>query len=91
MTGRIINQTLALANTEYAVTLPSNFRLLAFQCRTAVDIRFAWTPGQVVASNYFTLKSGSTYWMDQTLHPGESPILFLATGNAGAIVEVEVW
>ena len=76
MPGRIINQTLALANTEYPVALPSNFRLLAFQ---------------VVAGNYFTLKSGSTYWMDQMLHPGESPILFLATGNAGAIVEIEVW
>ncbi len=85
------NVTLTNANTEYSQTLPSNVRAVAFRCRTACDVRFAWESGRVAApiAPYQTLKANGEYWKDNIRV--SSLTLYLASDTAGVVVEVEAW
>ena len=87
----LYNVTLTVADTEYSQILPDNTRILAFQCRTAFDVRFAFVPGHTATPTapYMTLKANMTYWMDTADLP--SGTLYLASSEAGVVVEIEAW
>ena len=89
--GVTYNVTLTSSDTEYSQALPSNCRSIAFRCRTAHAVRFAWEPDKVAtpAAPYQTLKAGGEYWKDNINATGL--ILYLASSEPGVVIEVEVW
>jgi hypothetical protein len=85
------NVTLTSADTEYSQALPSGCRALAFRCRSAHVLRFAWETGKVATPTapYQTLKAGGEYWKDNINAAGLT--LYLASDTAEVSVEIEVW
>lgn len=85
------NVTLTNVNTEYSQALPSDCRAFSFRCRTSYDVRFAYVTDKVAAPTapYQTLKANGEYWKDN-VHPA-SLTLYLASSEAGVVVEIEVW
>lgn len=83
--------TLTNANTEYSQALPANCKRFAFQCRTAADVRYAFATGKVAGSTdpYGTLSAGDSYDSGSVCATGVT--LYLASGTAGVVVELEVW
>ena len=84
------NKTLAVVDTEYSQALPSSTRELRFRCRTLFDIRFAFATNKVASPTapYFTLPAGSDYYSDRKDLTGKT--LYLASSEAGVIVEISV-
>lgn len=89
-TSGICNMTLTNPNTEYEVALPPNCKV-TMQCRTAFDVRFAFATGKVATptSPYGTMKAG-TGWStpEDVLLSGETTTLYLASSQAGVVVEL---
>ena len=87
----VFNKTLTAADTEYEVALPSSTREIRFRCRTLFDVRFAWEANKVATptSPYLTLPSGSDYASDSSNITAKT--LYLASSEAGVVVEIEVW
>lgn len=90
-TPTLYNVTLTLADTEYSQALPANCKVLGFQCRTSFNVRLAFVTGKVAAPTapYLTLKADSTYFMDTC--DLASGTLYLASSEAGVVVEIEAW
>jgi len=90
-TPTIYNVTLTNANTEYSQALPANTRKVAFRCRTANAIRYAWATGKVATPTapYATLASGAEWAADGIKLTGKT--LYFASPSAGVVVELEVW
>ena len=90
-TPTVYNVTLTDVDTEYSQALPSSTREIRFRCRTLFDVRFAWITGKVATPTapYLTLPAGSDYYSDDSDITGRS--LFLASDEAGVVVELEVW
>jgi len=88
----LYNLTLTDANTEYSQALPEDTKWFEFQCRTAADVRFAFTSGLVAGSvaPYITLKSGQSY-DSGALYAASRPTLYCASGSAGVVVEIIAW
>ena len=87
----VYNKTLTVADTEYSQALPSSTREVRFRCRTLYDVRFAWVTGKVATPTapYLTLLSGMEYASDDNDITAKS--LYLASDEAGVVVEIEVW
>ena len=87
----VYNITLTAADTEYSQALPSSTRDFRFRCRTAFDVRFAWETGKVATPTapYLVLPSRTDYYSDNNDLTGET--LYLASSEAGVVVEIEVW
>lgn len=88
------NLTLTSADTEYSLALQATTRKLHFQCRTAYAVRYAFTTGKVATpiSPYQTLKSGAIREIDGiAIANGDTRTLYLASSEAGVIVEIEEW
>ncbi len=87
----VYNVTLTDADTEYSQALPSNTKEIRFRCRTLFDVRFAWLEDKVATPTtpYLTLPAGSDYFSDDSNITGKT--LFLASSEAGVILEIEVW
>lgn len=90
-TPTVYNVTLVAADTEYSQVLNDNTREFRFRCRTLFDVRFAFVAGKVATPTapYLTLPGGSDYWSDNDNL--ESITLYLATDEAGVVVEIEEW
>ena len=90
-TPGVVAKTLTIADTEYSEALPAYCRAISFQCRTAFDVRFAWVTGKVAgpAEPYQTLKSGEKYKIGNIRSPALT--LYLASSEAGVVVEIEAW
>lgn len=88
---KIVNKTLTSADTEYSIGIPSPTKQFTIQCRTAYDVRFAYETGKVATPTapYSTLKSGTSY-NEQDIE-GEDLILYLASSEAGVVVELILW
>lgn len=90
-----VNTRLVLTNldTQYSWTPPASTAYFTFQCRTAVDIRFAFTTGLVATPTepYMTLKSGQAYNSPERglLAPGT--IVYFAGDAGGEVVEITYW
>jgi hypothetical protein len=84
------NVNLVSADTEYSQALPANCRAVAFRCRTAYDVRFAWETGRVATPTppYQTLKANAEYWKENIYSSGT---LYFASSQAGVVVEMEAW
>lgn len=85
------NKTLTDANTEYSQALSLSCRHFTMQCRTAVDVRFAFETGKVATPTapYATMKSGSVYSSPEKFEvPVGGLTVYLASGSAGVIVEI---
>jgi hypothetical protein len=88
------NLTLTSADTEYSHLLQTTTRQVRFQCRTAYDVRYAYTTGKVAtpAAPYQTLKSGTVRAIDGIgVAAGATRTLYFASAQAGVIVEIEEW
>lgn len=84
--------TLTTADTEYEQTLPAGVRAISFRERTgSIAIRYAWETGKVATPTdpYYSLLAGESYWKENLV--AASVTLYLASGTAGAEVEIEVW
>ena len=90
-TAAVYNVTLPSADTEYSQALSANTREFRFRCRTLFDVRFAFVAGKVATPSapYLTLPGGSDYWSDNDNLA--STTLYLATDEAGVVVEIEEW
>jgi len=78
------------ADTEYDYVLPANCKRFEFNCRESVDIRFAYTTGQVASTGpYRTLRAGASYFQSNVDAGGIT--LYFASSAAGVTVEIEVW
>jgi len=94
-TPTVYNVTLALADTEYEQVLPNNTKEILIKSRALAgvlyDIRWAWETGRVAIPTvpYMTLEAGLNYGSDGNDLDGQS--IFLASAQAGVVVEVEVW
>ena len=87
----LYNVTCTVADTEYSQALPAGTKVLAFQCRTSFDVRFAFVTGKVAGpvAPYMTLKADYSYVMDTAdLATGT---LYVASSQAGVVVEIECW
>ena len=87
----VYNVTLTVADTEYLRALPSSTREVRFRCRTLFDVRFAWEEGKVATPTepYLTLPGGHDYDSDERDLTGKT--LYLASSEAGVVVEISVW
>jgi len=87
----VFNETLTVADKEYSVALPSSTKEIRFICRTLFDVRFAWATGKVAAPTapYLTLLAGMEYSSDDNDITAKK--LYLASAEAGVVVEIEVW
>ena len=85
------NVTLTTAASEYSQELPANTKGFEFQCRTAYDVRFAYVTGKVAGPTapYLTLKAGSEYYKENVKLA--STTLYLASAQAGVVVEITAW
>lgn len=85
------NVTLTSADTQYSQALPANTKEFRFRCRTIFDVRYSFTTGKVATPTtpYFTLPAGSDYFSDK--NDLSSKTLYLASSEAGVIVELETW
>ena len=93
--GTPVNQTCTLADTEYSITLPAGCQHFSIQCRTAFAFRIAFVAGKVAAPTapYITIKSGSSYTTPEKLSLDASitPTLFVASSEAGVVIEFLPW
>ena len=87
----VYNKTLTAADTQYSQALPSSTKEIRFRCRTLFDVRFAWATGKVATPTapYLTLPAGMEYSSDDNDITAKK--LYLATDEAGIVVEIEVW
>jgi len=89
------NVTLTLADTEYSQALPTDTKEFRFRCRALLeeyyDIRYAFVTGKVATPTapYLTLPAGSDYYSDMSNL--RSKTLYLASSQAGVIIELECW
>jgi hypothetical protein len=91
----IYNLTLTNANTEYSIALPTGTKSFEWQCRTSVDVRYAYVTGKVATPTtpYSTIKSGATYNSHPNMYLGNNAnfTIYFASGTAGAVVELTAW
>lgn len=89
----IYNLTLTNANTQYSQALPTNCHYFSLWCRTAYDIRFAFTTGIVATptGNYLTCFAGMAYNSPEKLVIAPNTTLYCASSTAGVIVEILAW
>lgn len=60
----------SVTNAESSVVIPQHARQVLMQCRTAVDVRFAFAASQVASGDYCTCKSGSGFNLVLAVNPG---------------------
>jgi len=91
ITATLYNVTLTDVDTEYSQSFPDNTMAFRFKNRASQDTRFAWETGKVAGpvAPYRTLPADETYEKDNVAMTGHT--LYLASGNAGDIIEIEVW
>ena len=91
ITATLYNVTLVANNTEYSQSFPDNTMAFKIYNRDSHATRFAWETGKVAASvpPYRTLPADVVYEKDNVRLDGQT--LYLATANAGDIIEIEVW
>lgn len=89
----IYNVTLTLADTEYSQALAADSHMFDVQCRTNVDVRFAFETGKVATPTapYATLKGGAPFTSQWIPQSAGAPTLYLASSTAGTVVEVIVY
>lgn len=89
----IYNVTLTSANTEYSQVIAPSVKKITLQCRTLYDVRLAYETGKVAAPTtpYLTIKKGNVYWEDSLNTKLESTTLYLASAQAGVVIEIVVW
>lgn len=87
-TPTIYNVTLTDADTEYSQELPSDTKKYTVQCRTAFDVKLAFTEGES-GTTYATIKANTNYYEDGIL--AESLTLYVQSAQAGVVVEVIAW
>lgn len=96
--------TLTNANTEYTYTFPNGVKGYSLQPRAAVDVRMAFVTAKVAGSTdpYATIKGslGQSFGVPANVEPrpqstqeatGAGHKIFLASGTAGAVVEIVYW
>lgn len=91
----VVNLTLTNSNGEYSYLLPAGTANLTFQCRTSVDVRFAFASGVVNGSSpagpYGTCKSGTGLTLPMNISPTVSDTasyIYFACGTGGSIMEI---
>jgi len=82
------NVTLALANTEYSVTIPSGAKRFSIYSRESSVLQAAYTAGQS-GLNYFTIGYGNSY--DEDNLAGSSLTLYIRSNKVGTVLEVLSW
>jgi hypothetical protein len=86
----IVNQALALADTEYTVTLPIGTRKFSMRLRDAAVMKVATTAGDIAGNTYFTMNLGEPYNADSVT--GSSTItLYVSVSKPSQTLEVWYW
>lgn len=91
----IINVALTDANTEYSAELPDGTLGFVVQSRNdAADVRIAFQANRVANAStgtYFTVKGDLSPYREENILSGLPRSIFLASGTAGAVVEILYW
>lgn len=84
---------LTSADTEYSQVITPSVKKFTIQCRTTFDVRLAFVTGKVAASTdpYLTIKKGNVYWEDDLDTKLTTTTLYLASSEAGVVIEIVVW
>lgn len=79
-----------VGTSESSLALPEGTKKVRMQCRTAVDVRYAFVTGKVAGPTapYATLKSGQVLEADLLWLQGKT--LYFAAGSS-VVVEVIAW
>ncbi len=86
-------QSIAVINTQYEIELPPGCKHFSLQCRTAVDVRFSWTSGNVAGPTepYGTMKAGASLSSPEKIAlKAGFDTLYVAAGSV-CVVEVLCW
>ena len=89
----IYNKTLTTANTEYSQQLPAWAKEFVIQCRTAYDVRIAFTSGKVAVPTepYWTIVAEDNASQHNMCEPKDVPTtIYIASSTAGVVVEIWV-
>lgn len=85
----VLNFTLALANTEYTITIPINAHHFSIQARGQTTLQIAETVGNSNVT-YFTLHPFNSYSVDSLT--GSSTInLYVRSSKAAQVLELIYW
>ena len=87
-TPDIQNISLALADTEYTVTLPASTKRFRLQVRGTSKLKLAYTLGQS-GSNYITVWPGAYY--TETELDINSLSIYVQASKSGEILEIVSW
>lgn len=87
-TPTIYNKTLTSANKEYEQALPSKTKKFTVQCRTAYDVKLAFTDGES-GTTYVTIKANTNYYEDNVL--ASNVTLYMQSTQAGVVMEIIPW
>lgn len=89
----IYNLILEEVDTEYTIQLYPGCQHFSFQCRTAVDCRFAFQADSVVSSVWATLKAGQAFSSPEklSLEVGKERIYFATSSDTAPVIELVVW
>ncbi len=93
--AEILNVTLTDADTEYSAELPEGTVGFSAQSRNdAADVRLAFQPGRVAnasTGSYFTVKGDQAPLRLENRSASRPFKVYLASGTAGAVVEILFW
>lgn len=84
----IYNVTMTLAATEYSQALPANAKKFLIKCRTAFDVKLAFTSGQS-GTTYLTIPAGMAYSED--LIQPTAITLYFQCATAAQVAEIIAW
>jgi hypothetical protein len=89
-TPKIVNTTLASANTEYSFTLPQSTKKFTIQGQDDNLLKISFTEGQS-GTTYFSIFDGASHSEDNLNVSGGGLTIYVQSPDAGAIVECLYW
>lgn len=90
ITPKVINEPLALANTEYLVSLPIGTRKFTMHLRGDAIMKVADTAGDIAASLYFTVFPGMSYNAEK-ISSSATIDLYVEVSKPSQTLEIWYW
>lgn len=83
--------SMAVANTEYNYTFPTNTKFFLIKLRDGVaDLKLGYSVGSTAGTDYFTVPRGTFHSIDG-LSLTSSLTIYVASVVAAQVLEIEYW
>jgi hypothetical protein len=86
----VANHSLTLANTEYAISLPTAVRQLTMRLRDNAVLKMATTSGDISSNLYFTVNLGEAYSVESVGGSG-TITLYVSVSKPSQVLEIFYW